>query len=237
LEKCKHEKGKEYVYNPDIIPLDDQMHSISLEDGIANTFSKAMRIQFWPSSRPNEPEMVIFVFDKKQAITAYNNLFDIANNKTTFLKLEENGHIKVSFIDAVEDFHITVPNLAYYKENLNAFKSSIGENHSFGFVLGLDHPERDRPILLPTTSDFKLLPWLVTFKCSEEDQVNRTEEEVHELIITHQPDIDGLKKMFLNIHSVASIRFWYWRLSNFMKSHQIHDDLMSMEGLNVLISA
>lgn len=156
-QNIKNEKGRQYLYNPEIIPIDDQMKSISLEEGIAKAFSKALRVEFWPSTKENEPEMVILVFNKRQAITAYNNLNDIATIKTTFLKLEEADTISISFIDAVEDFHITIPSLDYSMEQLEAFKDSIGENHSFGFVLGLDNPGADRPILLPTTPDFQII--------------------------------------------------------------------------------
>lgn len=63
----------------------------------------------------------------------------------------------------------------------------------------------------------------------------RTEGEIQELIIKHQSDIDRLEKMLLNIHSVACIRFWYWRLGNFAKTPQIHEDLMTMDALTTSI--
>lgn len=156
-QNVKNVKGRQYLYNTQIIPIDDQMKSISLEEGIEKSFSKATRIEFWPSTRDDEPEMVILVFNKRQAITAYNNLSDIATIKTTFLKLVDGDTISISFVDAVEDFHISIPNLAYDKDQLKAFKDSIGENHSFGFVLGLDNPVADRPILIPTTPDLKII--------------------------------------------------------------------------------
>jgi hypothetical protein len=65
--------------------------------------------------------------------------------------------------------------------------------------------------------------------------VNITEEEKQELINKHQPDIDRLEKMLLNIHSVASIRFWYWRLGNFVKSPHLYEDLMTMDALTTSI--
>lgn len=155
--ETKNKKGREYIYNPEIIPIDDNMQSISLEDDIVKSFSKAIRIEFWPSTKPDEPEMVILVFEKRQGITAYNNLIDLVSIKSTYLKIEVGKMLTISFIDAVEDFHITIPNLKFDKAQLDAFKYSIGENHSFGFVLGLDHPEADRPMLLPTTPDFKII--------------------------------------------------------------------------------
>jgi hypothetical protein len=156
-QNIKNEKGRQYIYNPDILPIDDEMKSISLEEGIEKAFSKATRIEFWPSTREDEPEMVILVFDKRQAITAYNNLNDIASIKTTFLKLIDADTMNISFVDAVEDFHISVPELQYDKKQLKAFKDSIGKNHSFAFLLGLDNPGADRPILLQTTHDFKII--------------------------------------------------------------------------------
>ncbi|TCC95018.1 hypothetical protein [Pedobacter hiemivivus] len=65
--------------------------------------------------------------------------------------------------------------------------------------------------------------------------MSRTKEEIQELVYKYQPDIDRLKKMLLNIHAVASIRFWYWRLGNFVKSPHIHEDLMMMDALTTSI--
>ena len=62
-----------------------------------------------------------------------------------------------------------------------------------------------------------------------------TKEEIQELINKHQPDIDRLDKMLLNIYSVACIRFWYWRLGNFEKSPRLHEDLMTMDALTTSI--
>jgi len=37
--------------------------------------------------------------------------------------------------------------------------------------------------------------------------------------------------MLLNFHSIACIRFWYWRLDNFEKTSNTHEDLMTMDAL------
>lgn len=68
--------------------------------------------------------------------------------------------------------------------------------------------------------------------------MSKTKEDIQELINKHQPDIERLKKMLLNIHSVACIRFWYWRLGNFKKTLNMHEDLMAMDALatSVVIS-
>lgn len=47
--------------------------------------------------------------------------------------------------------------------------------------------------------------------------------------------MERLKKMLLNIHSVACIRFWYWRLDNFVISPQTHEDLMTIDALTTSI--
>lgn len=65
--------------------------------------------------------------------------------------------------------------------------------------------------------------------------MNRTKEEIQQLVDKYEPDIERLKKMLLNIHSVACIRFWYWRLDNFVKSPHIHEDLMTMDALTTSI--
>lgn len=65
--------------------------------------------------------------------------------------------------------------------------------------------------------------------------MNRTKEEIQELINKHQPDIDRLDKMLLNINSVACIRFWYWRLGNFVKTPHIYEDLLAMDALTTSI--
>lgn len=149
------QKGKEYTYNPDLLPLNESLKSIPLEEAIANQFSKALRIEFWKETE--QPSIVILVFDKPKALTAFNDLLDMVSNKSTFLKLSESDLLTVSFIDAVEDFHITIPNLNYDKNKLNEFKNSLPKNTSFGFCLGLNNPDGGRPFLLPTKKEFEII--------------------------------------------------------------------------------
>jgi len=65
--------------------------------------------------------------------------------------------------------------------------------------------------------------------------MSRTEQEIKELTQKYQPEIDRLNKMLLNIHSVACIRYWYWRLGNFVQSPYLHEDLMMMDSLTTSI--
>ncbi len=42
----KRQQGKEYRYNPDVLPLNPKLESSSLEEEIQRAFAKAMRIEF-----------------------------------------------------------------------------------------------------------------------------------------------------------------------------------------------
>lgn len=148
-------EGKQFRYNEDLLPLNEKLENSSLEESVESAFSKAVRIDFYPENE--SVSMVILVFDKPQAITAYNDLADLVNHKTTFFKITENENLEISFIDAVEDFHITIKNINYNKEQLAKFKETLPLNKTFGFVLGLNNKEGSRPILLPTSNDFRII--------------------------------------------------------------------------------
>jgi len=65
--------------------------------------------------------------------------------------------------------------------------------------------------------------------------MDKTEEEIRELVSNNLTHVDRLKKMALNLHSVSCIRFWYWRLGNFYKSSDLHEDIMEMDALTTSI--
>lgn len=60
-------------------------------------------------------------------------------------------------------------------------------------------------------------------------------KEVNEILARNSAHVDRLQKMILNLHSVACIRFWYWRLGNFQSSSNLHEDIMEMDALTTAI--
>jgi hypothetical protein len=65
--------------------------------------------------------------------------------------------------------------------------------------------------------------------------MSKTDQEIKDLSQKYQSEIDRLNRMLLNIHSVACIRYWYWRLGNVVQSSYIHEDLMMMDALTTSI--
>lgn len=100
--------------------------------------------------------MILLVFEKPTTMTAYNELAEFVSHKTTFVKfMEGDKGISISFIDAVEDLHVTVNELNYDKSEFEKFKQSLTKNTVFGFVLGIENLP-NRPMILPTKPDGKL---------------------------------------------------------------------------------
>jgi hypothetical protein len=148
---------QEFIYNPEILPIDQDLQGISLEDSINRAFSLAKEIQFWPSTRADEPNIVVLVFEKRQAVTAYNNLLDLADIKTTFLKLEGGEMMKITFVDGVKDFNIDVPNLKYDSEQLSEFKQKVKSDKSFAFLIGINDPTKERPVIMATKQEMEII--------------------------------------------------------------------------------
>jgi hypothetical protein len=148
---------KEFIYNPEILPIDQDLQGISLEDSIGRAFSLAKEIQFWTSTQADEPNIVVLVFDKRQAVTAYNNLLDLADIKTTFLKFEAEEMMKITFVDGVNDFNIDVHNLKYDSERLAEFKEMVKSDKSFAFLIGMDDPTKERPVIIATKQEMEII--------------------------------------------------------------------------------
>lgn len=64
---------------------------------------------------------------------------------------------------------------------------------------------------------------------------NKSSADLNEVLAEHDRLIKGLEKMILNMNSVHNIRYWYWCLSNFPKSENLHEDLMKMDAFTTSI--
>src|SRR6218665_3121659 len=65
--------------------------------------------------------------------------------------------------------------------------------------------------------------------------MNNSEKEPKAILEENRKHIERLDKMVLNMYSVANIRYWYWCLSNFKVSPNIHEDIMKMDALTTSI--
>jgi hypothetical protein len=65
--------------------------------------------------------------------------------------------------------------------------------------------------------------------------VNKSSTDLDEVLAEHDHLIKGLEKMILNMNAVHNIRYWYWCLSNFPKSQNLHEDMMKMDTFTTSI--
>lgn len=65
--------------------------------------------------------------------------------------------------------------------------------------------------------------------------MEKSEEEIKEILSKHSKQIEQINKMLLNMYSISNIRFWYSCLSNFRKSEDVNRDILQMEALTTSI--
>lgn len=65
--------------------------------------------------------------------------------------------------------------------------------------------------------------------------MNKTEKEIQDIQDKYRRHIERLEKRILNMYAVSNIRYWYWCLSNFKKSPDLHEDIMQMEAFTTSI--
>ncbi len=65
--------------------------------------------------------------------------------------------------------------------------------------------------------------------------MEKSENEIRNILEKCQPDIERLRKMMLNMYAVSNIRYWYWCLSHFKKTEKLHEDIMKMDALTTSI--
>ncbi|PUV24380.1 hypothetical protein [Sphingobacterium athyrii] len=65
--------------------------------------------------------------------------------------------------------------------------------------------------------------------------MEKSENEINEILAKHKKQIEQMGKMLLNIYAIANIRFWYSCLANFRKSDDMQKDILQMEALTTSI--
>lgn len=65
--------------------------------------------------------------------------------------------------------------------------------------------------------------------------MEKSEQEIKEILSKHSKQIRQLNKMLLNIYTISNIRFWYSCLANFRKSEDISKDILQMEAFTTSI--
>jgi hypothetical protein len=123
---------------------------------IGNSFAKANRVQFSPGRNPQEPSMVVVIYNdyphifEAEADEAFNSLLEMTiSNPNLEIKIEDNT-VSLRIWDILLDLDINFKGLKYSESELQTFLKKAEPNHSLGFTLGLE-PESGGHMALAAT--------------------------------------------------------------------------------------